>query len=96
MKETDRLFSLVFGENLLTSQHFPNPQRLRTYRLFYRKDTYSWKGPPLRQLLKLLCPLQKLNMDANDMYLQSRDEAETPQHLSYFLLISMHLSFFFA
>ena len=48
--------------------------RRRLYRLYYRKDKYQWRGPPLRTLLKLLCPLQRLQMDANDLYWMKKSE----------------------
>lgn len=51
--------------------------RTRVYRIFYQSTKYEWKGPPMRQLLKLLLPLQKLNMDADDMYFMTKDEVAT-------------------
>lgn len=48
--------------------------RCRLYRIYYRRDKYQWRGPPLRTLLKLICPLQRLNMNANDLYWMKKSE----------------------
>jgi len=53
-----------------------NPERIRRYRLFYKASKYTWSGPPLRQVLKLLCPHQQLGITAEDCYyLTSEDLA---------------------
>lgn len=54
--------------------HNETSHRLRTYRLFFNKDRYNWRGPNLRCILKLVCPMQKLLMSANDMYWFSKSE----------------------
>lgn len=38
------------------------------YRIFFDKEKYCWRGPNLRQVLKLTCPLRPLKMNADDMY----------------------------
>lgn len=48
--------------------------RLREYRIFYRKDRYEWQGPRLRSILKLVCPMQKLLMSADDMFWMNKTE----------------------
>lgn len=48
--------------------------RCRLYRIYYRRDKFQWRGPPLRTLLKLICPLQRLQMDANDLYWMKKSE----------------------
>ena len=38
------------------------------YRIFYDKHRFTWRGPPLRVLLKLLLPLQPLRMDCDELF----------------------------
>ena len=56
--------------------------RLRVYRIFYKKRKYNWVGPPLRALLKLVAPHQKLQMTAEDMYFMT-DEQQVPHIIIY-------------
>lgn len=48
--------------------------RLRTYRLFYQDAKFAWKGPPMRELLKITNPHQELNMTADDLFYMSDDQ----------------------
>ena len=48
--------------------------RPRAYRIFYNKKKYTWAGPRLRALLKLIAPHQKLEMNADDCYFMSKKQ----------------------
>lgn len=50
--------------------------RLRSYKVYYLKSKYQWRGPPLRQLLKALLPLQPLQMDADALFFMTKSELE--------------------
>eukprot|EP00434_Breviolum_minutum_P016191 symbB.v1.2.014267.t1/scaffold1033.1/size247163/5 len=50
--------------------------RLRSYKVYYLKSKYQWRGPPLRQLLKALLPLQPLEMDADALFFMTKSELE--------------------
>ncbi|CAL1168273.1 unnamed protein product [Cladocopium goreaui] len=59
----------AYEETLISPQRFGKPMnRLRKYRLYWNKEKYTRKGPCLRQILKLVCPLSELKMDADVMF----------------------------
>ena len=58
--------------------------RLRSYKIYYKKGKYLWRGPSLRQLLKVLLPLQPLEMDADDLFFMNNSELEA--WLSFFIV----------
>ena len=63
-----RLFVITIDECSL--------HRLRSYKIYYLKSKYQWRGPPLRQLLKALLPLQPLEMDADALFFMTKSELE--------------------
>ncbi|CAK9025846.1 unnamed protein product [Durusdinium trenchii] len=66
-----------YGEqsSLISPQRFGKPlNRLRIYRLFFRKNLYTWHGPSMRQILKLTCPLKPLNLTSDSLYYMTNSE----------------------
>ncbi|CAK9053858.1 unnamed protein product, partial [Durusdinium trenchii] len=50
--------------------------RTRSYRIFWDKKKFFWKGPPLRTILQLVMPHQPLKLNADDMYFLTDEELE--------------------
>ena len=48
--------------------------RTRSYRIFWDKKKFFWKGPPLRTILQLVMPHQPLKLNADDMYFLTDEE----------------------
>ena len=55
----------------MRGQPLPRP---RAYRIFYDTSKYTWRGPPLRAILKLVAPHQPLKLSADDMYFMTAAE----------------------
>ena len=55
----------------MRGQPLPRP---RAYRIFYGTSKYTWRGPPLRAILKLVAPHQPLKLSADDMYFMTAAE----------------------
>lgn len=48
--------------------------RTRSYRIFWDKKKFFWKGPPLRDILKAVLPHQPLKLTADDMFFLTDEE----------------------
>jgi hypothetical protein len=44
------------------------------YRLFFDRSKFKWRGPSIREILKLTMPHQKLLLSADDMFFLSEDK----------------------
>ena len=64
-----RILNIHEGDLAMVS--FFYTYRLRKYHLKYNKKKYAWKGPTMRQILKLTCPLQPLKLNAHDMFFRA-------------------------
>ena len=58
--------------------------RARAYRIYYDTSKYSWRGPPLRAILKLVAPHQPLKLSADDMYFMTPEEVAPLLNSAYF------------
>lgn len=79
--------NMYLYKNIHTCDCRKKSTRLRKYRLYYNKKKYIWKGPCLRQILKLVCPLSELNMDADSMYWMLPSELAHCHILFRFIII---------
>ena len=65
----------------MRGQPLPRP---RAYRIFYDTSKYTWRGPPLRAILKLVAPHQPLKLSADDMYFMTAAEVVPLLNSAYF------------